>query len=509
MKPAQEKRSVLYERMEALLNKAGEAFDNDNLQEANDAAKEAIDLYEDKGEPEDCRRWAAFANYIVGRYMEEEMYDGTMAWFHYQQATELGYAAAYTELGQLYYDGNGATPDGEPDVNEALACWQAGMEEGIEECAERYEAHKHEYLPEVEESVETDTHEGHHYVGQVDDEGRPHGVGKMEYKKQPYKEWMKEDVSIETYEGHFEHGKRCGYGRAKFYKNGFGSPQYSGNWRDDLPDGQGRYESYGGVTDQWYEGQWKAGRRHGQGRYHEHWDKNTFPTYDYEGRWVDDKEEGQGSASWAAPYSHSTPSTYEGQWKGGQKHGHGKMTYESGNTLEGEWHNGHLQGRGVYTCADGLRFSAVWNENGLDAATIEANGGQRFLCLRLHRHGFDYNNSATALVQVRKGQVKFRDCLTLSGGRAFGQDDLLLTIRDIRADGTVGITVPALFARDSKPMDDSISPGETREYKDVQQCTATIYGDEHHYETEHSMTVEYADTVANGAPAPLTMNPEL
>lgn len=478
-----------YEQIEALLKKASEAFDNEELKEAKKVAEEVIDIYENEGEPEDCSSLAGFAHYIVGRYHEDEEYSGTMALLDYLQAVELGCAMAYTELGQLFYDGNGVTPDEEPDVNQALAYWQAGMEEGVEECAKRYEAHKHEYLPEVEDAVEIDQSEGQHYSGEVDDEGRPHGVGKMEYEKQSYQKWMDEDMAIETYEGHFEHGKRCGFGRATFYKNGFGTPCYKGNWRDDLPDGEGRYESYGGVTDKWYEGQWKAGKRHGQGKFYEHWDKGTFPTYNYEGQWADDKEEGEGSASWATPYPYSTPYTYEGQWKAGQKHGHGKHTYTSGNTLEGEWQNGHLKGRGVYTCPDGLCFSAVWNDDGLDASTIEADGGARFLFLRLHRHGFDYNLGAIALARVKEGDVKFSDCLILSGERAFGQDDLLLTIRDIKADGTIDITVPGLFTKDSKPLDDTIARGETREYKDVQQHTATIYDDDYDYETEYSLVI--------------------
>jgi len=491
METEQNNNRQLNDQLRSLVTQASEAFDNEEMKEAKDLAQQVIDLYEDAGEPEDCQQWAGFANWIVGRYYEENKYNGTMAYIHYLQAVELGCATAYTKLGQLFYEGDGVTPDGNPDVNMALEYWQKGMEEGNDDCAELYEAHKHEYLPEVQDGVEIDLPEGHHYEGEVDADGRPHGVGKMSYKKLPYKEWMDQEVAIKTYEGHFQYGLRCGYGRATFYQNGFGSPSYKGNWRDDLPDGKGRFESYGDVTSSWYEGEWKAGRRHGQGKFYKHWDKNTFPTYTYEGEWADDQEEGEGTASWASPYSYSTPSIYEGQWKAGLKHGHGKMTYVSGNTVEGEWERGRLRGTGIYTCTDGLSFSAVWNEDGMDTSTIKATSGAHFLSLRLHRSGFDYNKSAVALVQVKTGDVLFKDCIVLTGenDRVFGQDDVILTIRNIDADGSIAYTVPGLFTHDNKPLYDTLPRGETREYKDVQKHTATIYDDDYDYKTEYMMVV--------------------
>ena len=45
---------------------------------------------------------------------------------------------------------------------------------------------------------------GLRYTGEKDDEGRPHGLGKMEYATSSAIKYR--------YEGHFEHGVRSGYG---------------------------------------------------------------------------------------------------------------------------------------------------------------------------------------------------------------------------------------------------------------------------------------------------------
>jgi hypothetical protein len=66
-----------------------------------------------------------------------------------------------------------------------------------------------------------------------------------------------------SYTGEFRNGKANGLGEAT-WSIGKKTNRYVGEWKDDMPHGQGIYIGFDGSR---YEGEWKEGQWHGQGTY--------------------------------------------------------------------------------------------------------------------------------------------------------------------------------------------------------------------------------------------------
>lgn len=77
----------------------------------------------------------------------------------------------------------------------------------------------------------------------------------------------------------------------------------------------------------------------------------------YRGGWRDEQPEGEGRYIWP------DGSIYEGSWMSGQKHGWGKYSWPSGATYLGEWKHGSLHGYGTFHCPDGSRYQGNWESN--------------------------------------------------------------------------------------------------------------------------------------------------
>ena len=65
-----------------------------------------------------------------------------------------------------------------------------------------------------------------HYIGQVNQEGRAHGLGR----------WVSSEVDNHIYEGQFKYGKFDGFGRYIWE----GGDYYVGMWKDECMNGEGR-----------------------------------------------------------------------------------------------------------------------------------------------------------------------------------------------------------------------------------------------------------------------------
>lgn len=146
------------------------------------------------------------------------------------------------------------------------------------------------------------------YTGEWKD-NKPNGQGKGVY------------AGGDVYEGEYKGGYREGYGKYT-WANG---EVYEGEWKNGRQDGYGKHIKANGDV---YEGEFKADKRNGNGKY-------TAANGDvYEGEWKDDSLNGQCKCIWA------DGTVYEGEVKDDVLHGKGKLTYNDGSSIEGEWKNG-------------------------------------------------------------------------------------------------------------------------------------------------------------------------
>lgn len=139
------------------------------------------------------------------------------------------------------------------------------------------------------------------YTGMVNEEGEPHGRGKLKLD------------NGDVFEGEFKNGKRSGTGCY--------------TW---------------GSTGDLFTGQWKNNRRHGKG---------VFVWHDgrlYDGEYVKGKREGRGIFTW--PYG----AKYEGDWKANKRNGIGVYTHSDGRTFSGMYKDDKPDGEGILTDPQGI-----------------------------------------------------------------------------------------------------------------------------------------------------------
>ncbi|KAL9190505.1 hypothetical protein ACHAXT_000211 [Thalassiosira profunda] len=178
-------------------------------------------------------------------------------------------------------------------------------------------------------------------------------------------------------------GLRHGFGTIVF-EDGY---QYSGEWKDDVPDGTGTGKYANGKNA--YEGEWKDGAPVDKAPAHGHMAQDKtggmqfvdggIPgvyagelsrgfrsgkgkmAYDngtiYDGEWDAGKKSGWGEASYR------NGSKYVGEWKAGSQHGWGTYTASDGGSYEGEWRFGSRDGRGTDRYADGSKFVGTFRAN--------------------------------------------------------------------------------------------------------------------------------------------------
>jgi len=132
-----------------------------------------------------------------------------------------------------------------------------------------------------------------------------------------------------SYSGQLLEGRRHGHGT-------WISPaeRYSGQWKGDHRDGQGRQTWQDDRTQRTYEGQFKSGNFDGHGRMEWH---TTNGLMVYEGQYLNDLKHGMGRYAWP------DGRIYDGQWREGKRWGRAVFTNSLGVRREGEWAEDKVQ----------------------------------------------------------------------------------------------------------------------------------------------------------------------
>lgn len=147
------------------------------------------------------------------------------------------------------------------------------------------------------------------YDGDENEQGLPHGWGKMIYP------------SGEIYEGSWIDGQKHGIGKYQFV-NG---DEYSGDFVFGKLEGQGKYVEATGAL---YDGEWKEDMMHGKGIYI-YSDGNC-----YIGEFKHHLKDGKGVA-----VIRDTGDVYQGEWKDDVRHGKGKyIVHATSEVIYMEYH---------------------------------------------------------------------------------------------------------------------------------------------------------------------------
>ena len=209
------------------------------------------------------------------------------------------------------------------------------------------------------------------YEGQLSDDGKRHGVGRVIFS------------SGTVYEGEWQDDKYHGFG--KYISSKW---LYEGEWQSDLRHGAGIFWTSPDDREV-YEGEWQDGKMHGAGKL---W-SDAYGRID-EGQWREGVRQGSGKMIW------SNGAVYEGEWSKTGMHGHGKFMKVDGGVLEGrfqdnklhgfgksfgnngdkyegEWQDGKINGAGKYFFADGREYEGEWQDNKKHGKGIQtsASGG--------------------------------------------------------------------------------------------------------------------------------------
>ena len=420
---------------------------------AKDWLEKALAWYEELGNPGELAEYIAFGHYLKGQILYQSELNYAGAWIEFTKAVDSGYAEAYAPMGTMLYEGDW-TPDGNPDVNGAVALWKKGMELGDDKCRQLYQEH----LGEMVNAPRTIKFEnGDVYKGDVNADGLPHGGGHMDYNINGY---------YASYDGTWADGKRSGNGHyhsmsksARRYVH-----DYKGQWLDDQPHGEGTSMDskeeglHCSTVTETYTGGFRKGKRHGHGVLEkDHFDGNfTNGTDRIEGEWEDDHLVGS--------------AIYE---------------YANGHRFEGP-----VTGHGKYTLPDGLSFEGEWEAGYLDPESIQLDAGNKalWMVVKEHHSGFDYNNTGTFLFPAAEGKVYYEDAVTIARDSSFSTKGFF-EIAEVTED-TVSFIVKGQFVTGGNGFTDTLRRGESRRYENSHAATATIYDEDYDYTIENYLEVK-------------------
>jgi hypothetical protein len=122
--------------------------------------------------------------------------------------------------------------------------------------------------------------------------------------------------------------------------------QYSGEFKDGLPNGKGAYFYLDGRR---YVGYFKNGKKNGRGMQ----SSNNGDLYD--GNFSNDLMHGQGL------YMHRNGDYYSGEQRNNNKNGIGSYVWVDGSKYFGEWKDNKFNGKGIYTKIGGDTLEGIWN----------------------------------------------------------------------------------------------------------------------------------------------------
>ena len=392
-----------------------------------------------------------------GKYYYDE-YNMAEAWIAFSKAADEGEAGAYAYMGKMLYEGDW-TPDYKPDVNGALDLWETGMDMGDAGCKELFEQHKDE---EMFDPQEIEFENGDSYMGDVDEDGLPHGSGHMDYELNGY---------YASYDGLWKHGKRCGKGHYhKFSKGGGASHSYvyKGEWLDDKEHGQGtaKQSDETGVhlstVSETYTGGFREGKRHGHG---------IIFRDSFDGRFTDGKDR------------------FEGEFEDGRTIGRGVWEYANGDRFEGVFSDYlNKNGHGIYTFAGGGEFEGEWKDDSLIEESIKSEVKTPILLVTEHHQGMDYNYTGRFLIVPKTGMNLYENAATLRRDSSFDMEDAGIEILEVGPD-SVSYKVKPEFISGSVEITDTIRRGESKKYAVSKDGVATIYDEDYDYTIERRLEI--------------------
>ncbi|XP_028408080.1 radial spoke head 1 homolog [Dendronephthya gigantea] len=168
------------------------------------------------------------------------------------------------------------------------------------------------------------------YVGERNEAGERHGVGKAQLK------------NGDIYDGSYKYGRRDGPGMYFFIAN---NAKYDGTYKEGERHGHGTMIYPDGSK---YEGTWDHNKRQGYGIYHyANGDK-------YEGEWLNDQKHGQG----VYDYRHAQ-TKFTGMWNMGKQEGMGTVEYPQ-MKFRGFFHIGYPIGIGKFVFNRGYEQKGIY-----------------------------------------------------------------------------------------------------------------------------------------------------
>ncbi len=223
-----------------------------------------------------------------------------------------------------------------------------------------------------------------------------HGKGKMTY------------ANGEVYEGAWVDDQRCGYGKLFLPRGYFEAYSYSGEWKNDLLNGQGKFTD-GCIT---FEGSFLNGKYHGEGTltkklsntpvYYSYKGgfknglkdgkgKEICQEYTYTGEFINDKFDGKGKKEFPngdffegtfvsgvfksghGKITDKENTIYQGKLHESIPNGSGKYIYSDGKTVSGVFDNGKKQGKFMITLTDGTKYTEEYKNDELISSTKGRN----------------------------------------------------------------------------------------------------------------------------------------
>ena len=275
------------------------------------------------------------------------------------------------------------------------------------------------------------------YRGETDENGLPHGQGKMKYASKNGCYWLgyaDYDVAPKSYEGEWCHGVRNGKGKMVFAADGCSHYSYDGEWVNGLPEGSGVIRVIPkGCKERIAPCNFVAGLREGL---------NTI--------------------------------------------------FEFGKIIECECKAGLMEGPGICTLPRGKQFKGVWHNDNLDLDScdfIEPKQSPK-LIVTLEHSGCQYSRRIVALVEARVGVCRITDGLAVLKDDGFKRTEPLVEVLSIE-NGVVKYRVDGSYSESNTVQVGTIAPAEKVQLGYSKSAKYTIYDEDYEYDIIHKVTIKY------------------
>jgi len=158
---------------------------------------------------------------------------------------------------------------------------------------------------------------------------------------------------VSVYEGEFKENMFHGRGKLQLRDGA----TYEGSFLRGQPDGDACEYCFPG-DDEIYQGDFRGGKRSGFG-------EASSSVFNYTGTWKDNKPDGEGKMTLK---SVGKPMVMNGSWLAGDLDGHADVAWPSGAKYSGKFSKGAMNGAGVFTFQDGSTWEGKFIENNAEAA---------------------------------------------------------------------------------------------------------------------------------------------